>query len=711
MQALIRHGVDVNAPDSNGCTALHSAAMGDKVGAIDVLVEAGANINVQGGKYELRYTPLHMASDKGSSEAALSLVKHGADLHRFGCARTSALCLAARSGHISIVKTLLAAGARVNLRPAYSYTPALSFACERGHADVVTSLIQYGAKVDATDSDGCTALFSASQENNVAVIDKLVAAGASVNGIVDHYGRTPLHHVCLADCPEAIVSMLRHGARVDVQDDFGETPLHVASVEGCPEGIRVLVQHGADINKVTADGRTPLSFAAENHWYGATKVLLDAGADVNAPASITNGSQALSLAASSGCMDTMRVLIQHGANVNATDTAGGSALHRAASGNQVDAIDALILAGATIEATDNYKSTPLAVAFRSAMFRCQEENNNYGSEEFAAMTALLKHGADPNIRNIEEGCPDTLLHYCIAHGCPVSVFRELLAAGPNLEVRGRERRTLLHAAGNHPDWLQALLGSGADMEAQDSNGQTALHKAAESGNVLCINALVIAGAIADVKDVSGCTPLHMAAWSHQWDATLALLQTGADVASINNYGCSSLHLAVTGRHFDLNSSEVPRTVDLLLRWGADENAVDSNGDTPAIRWGKNAELFGVSSANTKSVPQLLERAQRDKAWRRRGWLLLCRAFPNRVQLKSERGRACGAVVRRVRARNVGAEAGSGSGNAPSPGKAMVHTAGALTLEGRAALGGLSALVATVVGLHVEGVFRAIMEFV
>ncbi|CAN0310520.1 unnamed protein product, partial [Ectocarpus fasciculatus] len=80
MQALIRHGVDVNAPDSNGCTALHSAAMGDKVGAIDVLVEAGANIDVQGGDNGAMNTPLHMASENGLSKAALSLVKHGADV-------------------------------------------------------------------------------------------------------------------------------------------------------------------------------------------------------------------------------------------------------------------------------------------------------------------------------------------------------------------------------------------------------------------------------------------------------------------------------------------------------------------------------------------------------------------------------------------------------------------------------------------------------
>ncbi|CAM9607837.1 unnamed protein product [Ectocarpus sp. 8 AP-2014] len=504
--------------------------------------------------------------------------------------------------------------------------------------------------------------------------------------------------------------MLRHGARVNVKDNDGETPLHAACAVGCSEGIRALVQHGADINTMTADGRTPLAFTAFYGRADATKVVLDAGADVNAPARITDESQALSLAASNGCVDAMKVLIQHGADVSARDTNGYSALHHAALGNQVGAIDALISAGAIMDAQENHMSTPLAIAFRSAVHR-GKKNDNRGSEEFAAMIALLKHGADPNIRNIEEGCPDTLLHYCIAHRCPIPVFRRLLVAGPNLEVRDGKGCTPLQAAGNNLDLLQALVGGGADMDAQDSKGRTALHKVADNGNVLCIDALISAGATADVKDIDGCTPLHIAAWNHERYATLALLQAGADVASIDNSGCSPLHLAASDRHHDLNSSVVPRTVDLLLRWDADENAVDSSGETPAIQWGKNAEYFGVSSANTESVSQLFERAPRDKAWRRRGWLVLCRAFPNRVQLKSERGRTYGAVVRRVRARSVGSDACSGSGNAPFLGKANVHAAGALTLEGRAALGGLSALVAKVVGLHEEGVFRAIMQFV
>ncbi|CAN0440291.1 unnamed protein product, partial [Ectocarpus fasciculatus] len=315
MQALIRHGVDVNAPDSNGCTALHSAAMGDKVGAIDVLIEAGAIINVQGGDNGARYTPLHMASKKGSSKAALSLVKHGADVHR--------------SGRMSSILRRVSSG--------------LSFSGRsRRHCD----------NLDPARGD-CR-----------------------------RYRLTWVYGLI-----QAIVSMLRYGARVDAKDDDGDTPLHAAT--WCSEGIRTLVEYGADVEALTANGRTPLALAATWGCEDGAKLLLEAGADVNAPADYADGSAALSLANLGDCNvdDIMKVLIQHGADVNARDTDGLSALHHAAFHNEVDGIDVLISAGAIIEAPDKHKSTPLAVAFRSAVHRWKNKHN-CGVEEFSAVIAL-----------------------------------------------------------------------------------------------------------------------------------------------------------------------------------------------------------------------------------------------------------------------------------------------------------------------------------
>ncbi|CAM9999230.1 unnamed protein product [Ectocarpus fasciculatus] len=716
MQALIRHGVDVNAPDSNGCTALHSAAMGDKVGAIDVLIEAGAIINVQGGDNGARYTPLHMASKKGSSKAALSLVKHGADVHRsgrmsrWGRSCSNALNLAAGGGHIAIVKTLLAAGVNVNLRPAYSDESALYSAFQEGHADIVTTLIQHGAIVDATDSRGCTALFKVGQKPNAALIDKLVAAGAAINGIVDNKGKTPLHYACMDDCPEAIVSMLRYGARVDAKDDDGDTPLHAAT--WCSEGIRTLVEYGADVEALTANGRTPLALAATWGCEDGAKLLLEAGADVNAPADYADGSAALSLAYLGDCNvdDIMKVLIQHGADVNARDTDGLSALHHAAIHNEVDGIDVLISAGAIIEAPDKHKSTPLAVAFRSAVHRWKNKHN-CGVEEFSAVIALLKHGADPNIRNIQKGCPHSLLYYFVRDGCPISVLRELLAAGPNIDIRAEDGYTPLMVSQDHPELFSELLLHGADTNVQNNYGQTALHEAVERDNGVCIEALISAGASTDVKDRTGHTPLHLATINRNRNVMRMLLRSGADIASADNEGSSALHLAAAHDDGGSGDSAIGTTMDLLLRWGADENAVDSGHRIPLSVWKENGYMRGLSWAYEKSVLKMFERAPRDRAWRRRGWLVLCRAFPNRVRLKADNAGTCPGADRSVRARSVGAGVGSGSSSVPPVGEAGGGPVGTLAGEKHGVAAGLSALVAKVVGLHEDGVFRAIMEFV
>ncbi|CAM9862751.1 unnamed protein product, partial [Ectocarpus sp. 4 AP-2014] len=715
MQALIRHGVDVNAPDSNGCTALHSAAMGDAVGAIEALIEAGANINVQGGEFGTRYTPLHMASKKGSANAALSLVKHGADVHRSGrmsrwersCG--NALNLAAGRCHIAIVKSLLAAGVNVNLRPAYSDESALDAAFQGGHADIVTTLIQHGAFVDATDSSGRTALFKVSLDTSAALIDKLVAAGACMNGIVDATGRTPLHHACMDDCPEAIVSMLRHGAGVDVKDDDGDTPLHAASRAGCSEGIRALVEYGADIKALNAKGRTPLALTAKFGFEDATVVLVDAGADVNASADSADGSAALSLATMNDCNagGTMKVLIQHGADVNARNTNGFTALHRAAMYNAIDCTDVLISAGAIIEAPDNHKSTPLAVAFREAVHRGKEDNG--GAGEFAAMIALLKHGADPNIGNIEEECPHSLHYYFVRCGCPISVLRELLAVGPDLDVRDDDGYTPLMVSQYHPDLFSELLLHGADTNVQTKRGETALHKAAENDNGVCIEALISAGASTNVKDNDGRTPLHFATFCRNRSVMQMLLRSGADISSADNDGSSALHLAAAHDHGDSGDSAMATTMNLLLRLGADENAVDSLGNTPFTVWRENESTYTLSWANKQSVKKMFKRAPRDKAWRRHGWLVLCRAFPNSVQLKADNAPGAG---RSVRARSVRAGSWSGSRSVPPVGEAGGGPVGTLPREKHGFIAGaLSALVAKVVGLHEDGVFRTIMEFV
>lgn len=138
IRALVRHGADVNACDATGSTALHAAAVKNQEGATDALMELGAKVDVQGGENDARWTPLLLASDQGSSQAVVTLLRHGADVRRFGHNRYSALHLASRRENISTVISLLAAGASLTFRSSCGYS-ALDLAASMGQVEVVKS--------------------------------------------------------------------------------------------------------------------------------------------------------------------------------------------------------------------------------------------------------------------------------------------------------------------------------------------------------------------------------------------------------------------------------------------------------------------------------------------------------------------------------------------------------------------------------------------
>ncbi|CAM9800522.1 unnamed protein product, partial [Scytosiphon promiscuus] len=682
-RALVQQGVDVNARDSNGYTALHAAAAKDRGSTVDALIGAGADADAHGGEKYPGWTPLQVACEKGSLEAVMSLLKHGADVHKSGQAygggngdhRFSALFLAVRNGSVAIVNALLAAGARLNPRLLPLGESALHVAASNGKVGVIKALIDHGSSTRARNSQGRTALFSAAgTPDNVAAIDALVKGGAGVNGVEDDKGMTPLHVASLEGCCDGTISLLEHGAFVHARDDEENTALHLAATEGSSKSAQALLKYGAEINDRNYYGRTPLALAAEHNRCEVVELLLDAGADVNAPADYDDGSTALVLAAESDCPDAITLLAQRGADVDAKNENGDSALHLAAEQNHVRSVDVLVGASANMEGT----AGTLVAAFRFAYFRWKEEGEESSyAEEFAAMIALLKHGADANALDSEErdawlegSTPKGLLQNCAGLGCPLPLVQAVLDAGADIEFRDARGCTPLHNAieQGHHEIFRTLLLHGADPDAPDKDGRTVLHKIAvvDRNRAVYMDDLIRAGASTRTKDLRGLTPLHIAAWSRRLDVMLALLRSGTDVASVTNDGCTPLHLAVTTANFDLNAAEAAEAVELLLRWGADETAADSSPGqrTPAHVWRDEAKKHRLPAVDQAAVWNLLEDAPRDRAWRRRGWLVLCRARPDRVSLRTDRPTSTSGLVRSVRARCDAALDGEADSPAP-----------------------------------------------
>ncbi|CAM9392348.1 unnamed protein product [Ectocarpus sp. 13 AM-2016] len=192
--------------------------------------------------------------------------------------------------------------------------------------------------------------------------------------------------------------------------------------------------------------------------------------------------------------------------------------------------------------------------------------------------------------------------------------------------------------------MKALIEHVVDVNlACALRGAPSLDYAAYNNNVEAIDVLVEAGANIQATRINGETPLHAAAGKLNFEATLALLKHGADVHALGQTRWTPLHSAVHSAG-DEGAVEV---VDLLLRWNADETDDDAYGRIPGTIVGRMAPETDSIFVNVQRVWKLLQYAPQDRAWRRRGMLVLCRVHPERLGLRQNTSHVQESTVLRV----------------------------------------------------------------
>lgn len=306
---------------------------------------------------------------------------------------------------------------------------------------------------------------------------------------------------------------------------------------------------------------------------------------------------------------------------------------------------------------------------------------------------LLMNGASLGARDKEEGSTPLMGASFRGHAPMVET---LLATGADLSIRNTvSGLTALDIAARQGEVgvIEVLLNHGADANDRDVDGSTALHAAAGNNHADAIDALVAAGADVEVETHDGYTALAEAAYSKGCQAMLALLQHGATVTTGNIGGQTALHLTCMEQEKGLEVA-----VDLLLRWGADETALNNAGESPADILGEFRLDICETSAIRDEVEHtrlLLSRAPADRTWRRRGWLVVLRS-------RTEKTRA-----------PVGCDSDGdvedgahSSGGQPEGDGCSGGDAG----TGAGAGGVLSGLTAFLVELGPEGVFRTVVGF-
>lgn len=308
-----------------------------------------------------------------------------------------------------------------------------------------------------------------------------------------------------------------------------------------------------------------------------------------------------------------------------------------------------------------------------------------------------------------------------------SVTQALLDAGANVTLRAFYETEVSRSGDlsaleiavllGHVGVLRVLVDHGMDEYNSisyrgGSRSITALHWAALVDKTESVDVLVEAGTNIEARTINaGCTPLHFAAAQRpHLESALALLRHGANVNTEDDAKQTALHRAarIAGVHY------TAKLVDLLLRWGADEEMVDEEGQTAADVVGHDSyESQGlVAEEDVERVRKLLANAPADRAWRRRCLLVLCRFHPDKVQLRQMNGPAhAGGKSPRTRSAattRVTSETSSAdfqSNNRRGGGTAVAGN----MLDGRAG-GDWASFMARVLGLEEEGIFRLIVGF-
>ena len=315
--------------------------------------------------------------------------------------------------------------------------------------------------------------------------------------------------------------------------------------------------------------------------------------------------------------------------------------------------------------------------------------------------SLLLKGADKDATNADGRTP---LYIAAAEYDHVAAARVLLAAGADISIQPSAISALLVAAEHGSvNLLKMLVENGADVHAFHINDKsTALHLAAWNNDGEAVEVLIEAGADTEAKDSQCCTPFHGAALRLCFDAVRALLKHGADVDALDSFGGTPLLCAALAFGIVADQCGAAEMVDLLLRSGADETIVNNQGDTAADVVWDHAEYQDERLAKgAERVRNLLASAPADRAWRRRGYLVLCRAHPSRVNLPQDSIETHAGIPERHRSRrSEPAKAEEDSQSDPSAGNLVDERA---SWE-------WASVAARVLRMEEEGLFRTIVGY-
>lgn len=356
-----------------------------------------------------------------------------------------------------------------------------------------------------------------------------------------------------------VIDAIKGGADINKPDsDLQQSPpIVVAAKYGFSNLVFILLENGANPNAKEYFGAVALDYAVEQGNIQALKILVDHGADVNAKDKF--GTPLIS-AVNSGHLRVLRYLLKHGADIFAKNMDGLTAEEIAKQQNHP-------YIAAMIKKYSNHNEKINKKKLNASLFDAVKQDNR------KAAKAALEAGADVNAMNNLGFTP--LLYAEFSDDLKMGKILIAYGADPN---RGRDSLTginaLSAASGNgRTDFSLLLLNHGANVNARDHMGGTALGQAIDGRYIQTALILIQHGANINAKDHFGETVLINATKLNHDHTVLFLLEHGADPNVADIDGTTALMIAAEKGY--------RKVVKILLDHGADSKSRNSGGDTAA----------------------------------------------------------------------------------------------------------------------------------
>lgn len=626
LQLLLAHDIDINQQDKYGKTALHDlvALVTDnrseseekrhdkqyaKQQVLNVLWQHKPNLTLRTHKEQ--YTALFFASDAVTVKA---LLQQGMEVNSYDYTGNTRL---QNTHDLAIAKVLLENSIDIEHKNKQGET-ALFIALKNNEPQIIDYLLAQGANPNIIDHNGNSVLHAI---HSIELAKKLLAKDAKVNHR-NQAGNTPLHTVHSLALAKLFIDA---GAKLNQQNKAGQTPLIHAIIQSTPEKniiAEYLIEQGADVRLKDQWGETALFKTAYSNNLAFAKQLLARGS--KSDLFNTLGDNPLHIALSKNHWQMAELLINlHTATVlDQPNWQQKTPLAFTFEAKHFGIAKLLSSRGASkpkwpkslmaqegnpfwlqraLQAKLSTVAAQLLIPYAAASVDDSELKRRvtlreYGTNKTNLQLAsaigatdliepLLNYGA---MINTVDSYDETALHYAIKQG-HLETIKQLLAHNASLEMSDNSYNTVLHLATkttNTPvlNFFLSLKSPKLDINAQNENGETALHIACYQQDIASVKRLLNHKAAVNLVDDQHMTPLLIAAKKADEALITTLLAQGADVNARDDEGRTSL-LILLQRHIYHNKQiveqrdhdKILRLVERLISYKADLHVAGNDG--------------------------------------------------------------------------------------------------------------------------------------